>query len=57
MTADAGRRHGRAVGVYVASVDEVADLAAVGINVFVCGSDQSFVLAHGRANRRAFDRI
>jgi len=57
MTTDAGRRHGRAVGVYVTSVDEVADLAALGISVFVCGSDQSFMLAHGRANRRAFDRI
>ncbi|HET6971216.1 MAG TPA: aldolase/citrate lyase family protein, partial [Phenylobacterium sp.] len=55
-TAEAGRRHGRAVGVYVGSVDEVADLAALGISVFVCGSDQSFILAQGRANRRAFDR-
>jgi len=54
--ADAGRRHGRAVGVYVGSVDEVPDLAALGISLFVCGSDQSFMLAQGRANRRAFDR-
>jgi 2-keto-3-deoxy-L-rhamnonate aldolase RhmA len=54
--AAAGRRHRRAVGVYVGSVDEVADLAALGVSVFACGSDQGFILAQGRANRRAFDR-
>jgi 2-keto-3-deoxy-L-rhamnonate aldolase RhmA len=54
-TAEAGRRHGRTVGIYVGSVAEVRDLAALGISVFVCGSNQSFILAQGRANRRAFE--
>ena len=31
------------------------DLAALGISVFVCGSDQSWVIASGRQIRRAFD--
>jgi len=54
-TAQAGRRHGRAVGIYVGSVAEIPDLAALGISVFVCGSDQSFLLGQVRANRQAFD--
>ncbi|MDB5448501.1 MAG: hpcH/HpaI aldolase/citrate lyase family protein [Phenylobacterium sp.] len=54
-TAEAGRRHGRTVGIYVGATAEIPDLAALGISVFVCGSDQSWILAQGRANRRAFD--
>ena len=54
-TCEAGARHGRTVGIYVGSADEIPDLAALGVSVFVCGSDQSWVLAQGRANRRAFD--
>jgi 2-keto-3-deoxy-L-rhamnonate aldolase RhmA len=56
-TAEAGRRHGRAVGIYVGSIAEIPDLAALGVSVFICGSDQSFMLAQGRANRGAFDAL
>jgi 2-keto-3-deoxy-L-rhamnonate aldolase RhmA len=54
-TADAGRRHGRAVGVYVGSPSEIPGLKALGISVFVCGSDQSWLIAEGRRVRREFD--
>jgi len=51
-TAQAGARHGRAVGIYIGSPAEIADLAALGITVFVCGSDQSWLIAEGRRIRR-----
>jgi 2-keto-3-deoxy-L-rhamnonate aldolase RhmA len=54
-TAEAGSRHGRAVGVFVGSPGEIPDLAALGVSVFVCGSDQSWLLAEGRRVRAAFD--
>lgn len=53
--AEAGRRHGRTVGIYVGAVSEVADLKAIGVSVFVCGSDQSWMIAQGRRNRAALD--
>lgn len=56
-TAEAGRRAGRTVGIYVGSVAEVAALRALGITVFVSGSDQSWLLAQGRAGRAAFDAL
>lgn len=55
-TAEAGRRHGRAVGVYVSSTAEITDLRALGISVFVCGSDQSWIVAEGRRKRKALSR-
>jgi 2-keto-3-deoxy-L-rhamnonate aldolase RhmA len=54
-TAEAGRRAGRAVGIFVGSPQEIAPLAELGISVFVCGSDQSWLLAQGRAIRGAFE--
>jgi 2-keto-3-deoxy-L-rhamnonate aldolase RhmA len=54
-TAEAGRRSGRAVGIFVSSPQEIAPLAELGISVFVCGSDQSWLLAEGRAIRSAFE--
>jgi 2-keto-3-deoxy-L-rhamnonate aldolase RhmA len=53
-TAEAGRRAGRTVGVYVGSPAEVPTLRALGISVFVCGSDQSWLLAQGRRTRAEF---
>jgi 2-keto-3-deoxy-L-rhamnonate aldolase RhmA len=47
--ADAGRRHGRSVGLFVPNTDAVADMIAIGITVFVCGSDQGLML--GRAKQ------
>ena len=54
-TAEAGKRHGRAVGIYVGSTAEIPDLRALGITVFVCGSDQNWLIAEGRRVRAAFD--
>ena len=56
-TAEAGRRAGRAVGIFVGSPHEIAPLAELGISVFVCGSDQSWLLAQGRAIRSAFESV
>ena len=55
-TAEAGRRHGRAVGVYLSDMGEARDLLALGITVLACGSDQSFLLAQGRRIREDLDR-
>jgi len=54
-TAEAGRRHGRTVGIYIGSPSEIPDLKALGISVFVCGSDQGWLIAEGRRVRREFD--
>jgi 2-keto-3-deoxy-L-rhamnonate aldolase RhmA len=54
-TADAGRRHGRTVGIYIGSPAEIPELKALGISVFVCGSDQGWLIAEGRRVRREFD--
>jgi 2-keto-3-deoxy-L-rhamnonate aldolase RhmA len=51
--ADAGRRHGRAVGLYVPNTDSIADMLAIGISLFICGSDQGLML--GRAKQVAAD--
>ena len=55
-TAEAGRRAGRTVGIFVGSPQEIAPLAELGITAFVCGSDQSWLLAQGRAIRGTFPR-
>ena len=56
-TAEAGRRHGRTVGIYIGSPAEIPDLKALGISVFVCGSDQSWLVGEGRRVRREFDLV
>ena len=53
--ADAGRRHGRTVGIYIGSTDEVPALGALGISVFMCGSDQSWIMAEGNRLRAGFE--
>lgn len=52
-TAEAGRRHGRTVGIFIGDTGEIPALLALGITVFVCGSDQSFMLGEGRRVRGA----
>jgi 2-keto-3-deoxy-L-rhamnonate aldolase RhmA len=54
-TAEAGVRHGRAVGIYITSPAEIPELKALGITVFVCGSDQSWLIGEGRRVRREAD--
>jgi 2-keto-3-deoxy-L-rhamnonate aldolase RhmA len=56
-TAEAGRRHSRTVGIFIADVGEIPDLLALGITIFVCGSDQSFILAQGRRIRQELSTI
>jgi 2-keto-3-deoxy-L-rhamnonate aldolase RhmA len=50
-TAAAGRRQGRAVGIYISDTAEIPELLALGITVFVCGSDQSYLVAQARTLR------
>jgi 2-keto-3-deoxy-L-rhamnonate aldolase RhmA len=47
--AAAGRRHHKAVGIHVTSIAEVAALRSLGISIFVCGSDQSWLMQHARS--------
>ena len=47
-TAAAGRRHGRTVGIFINDTAEVAAFRALGISVFVYGSDQSLIRAQGQ---------
>ena len=56
-TAEAGRRHGRTVGIFIGDTGEIPDLLALGITVFVCGSDQSFMLREGQRLRTALTAI
>ena len=53
--ADAGRRHGRTVGIYIGAIAEVPALSALGISVFMCGSDQNWIMAEGKRLRAEFD--
>ncbi len=46
--AAACRKAGIAAGIFVASPGEIPALAGAGYRCFVIGSDQSFLLAHGR---------
>jgi 2-keto-3-deoxy-L-rhamnonate aldolase RhmA len=50
--AEAGRRHGRTVGIFVGGTEEIPALLKLGITVFVCGTDQSFILARARQIRK-----
>ena len=51
--ADAGRRHGRTVGLFVPNTAAIPDMIAIGITLFVCGSDQQLRL--GKAKQVASD--
>ena len=53
-TAEAGRRHGRTIGIFISDTAEIPDLMALGITIFVCGSDQSLMLAQSRRIRKEF---
>jgi 2-keto-3-deoxy-L-rhamnonate aldolase RhmA len=53
--AAAGRRYKVAVGIHVADVTEIDDFRSLGISVFICGSDQSWLLRHARHVRSEFD--
>ncbi len=51
-TAEAGRRYQRTIGIHVGDTAEIPDLLALGITVFVCGTDQGYLLAEARRVRR-----
>ncbi|MBD3760410.1 aldolase/citrate lyase family protein [Rhizorhabdus sp.] len=55
--ATAGRRHGRAIAIFVGSMEEAPTLASLGITIFACGSDQSHLATAARAMRRACDEL
>ena len=46
--AEAGKRHNRRVGIFIPDTTEIPELIALGITIFVCGTDQSYMLAEGR---------
>jgi 2-keto-3-deoxy-L-rhamnonate aldolase RhmA len=46
--ADAGRRHKRCVGLFVPNTESIPDMIAIGITLFVCGSDQGLMLGRAR---------
>jgi 2-keto-3-deoxy-L-rhamnonate aldolase RhmA len=52
---DAGRRHKVATGIHVTDLAEIEKLQSLGFSVFVCGSDQSWLLSHARRIREQFD--
>jgi 2-keto-3-deoxy-L-rhamnonate aldolase RhmA len=54
--ADAAKRNAIAFGLYIGDTSEIPAFLPLGATVFVCGSDQSYLLAQGRANRAAFVR-
>ncbi len=54
--AAAAKREACAFGIYMNDPAEVPKFLAMGATVFVCGSDQSWLLAQGRAIRQAFAR-
>lgn len=45
----AGKRHGRAVGLFVGRDGQIAPAVARGVSVVICGSDQSLLLAGAKA--------
>lgn len=49
--ADAAKRHRRALGVFVGDAAEIAPFIELGATVIVCGSDQGWLMAQGRATR------
>lgn len=55
--AGAGRRHRRPVGIFVRSSADIAPWLALGITVFVCGSDQGILLSGASALARDLEAI
>lgn len=51
--AEAAKRNSIAFGLYIGDASEISAFLPLGASVFVCGSDQSYLLAQGRANRAA----
>ena len=51
LTAAAGRRHGRTIGIFINDTAEIPQLLELGITVFVYGSDQSLIRAQGQRIR------
>ncbi len=51
--ATAGKAKGRALGIFTGDVSEIPALRAQGFSVFVCGTDQSWLLKEARAVVRA----
>lgn len=52
----AGRAHGRPVGVFLPDLRELARHEALGVTLFVIGSDQSMLRAHGLSLAAQFQR-
>lgn len=46
--AAAGRRHRRTVGLFVGNTEQIPAMLELGITLFICGSDQSLLLAKAR---------
>lgn len=46
--AQAGQRHGRTVGLFVPNTNEIPEMIALGISVFICSSDQGLMLGRAR---------
>ena len=54
--ASAAKRNGCAFGIYISDPGEMAKFLAMGATVFICGSDQSWLIAQGGATRQALAR-
>ena len=54
--AGAAKRNGCAFGIYISDPVEMPKFLAMGATVFICGSDQSWLIAQGRAIRQALAR-
>ncbi len=52
--AEAAQRNAVAFGIFVTDTSEIPQFLQLGASVFVCGSDQSYLIGQGRANRAAF---
>ena len=55
--ARAARAAGKAAGIFVADTGEIGSLLALGVSVFLCGSDQSLLTAQGRRLRAELDQL
>jgi 2-keto-3-deoxy-L-rhamnonate aldolase RhmA len=51
--AAAAKRHGCAFGIFMSDPGEMPKFLAMGATVFICGSEQSWLIAQGRAIRQA----
>ena len=52
-TADAARRHGRALGAYLGDSSEISAFLELGATVLVVGADQSWLMSQGQSIRQA----